>query len=395
MHQPPALPQLDHALLNEIVGRALGSNTAVVNTWQIEPIPHTVINHVSAGLFRVNGQADVDGRAMDWSLILKIMHLSPASRSGNWAASDDPAHYNYWKREFLAYQSGILQPEGRPLAVDLLVPRSPGFAEQAGQIVWLWLEQIEGLPASEWTLERYGLAARHLGQMQGAYLAERPLPDAPWLSRHWLRQRLDGMTSQIMAGFDAPGWQHPLLRQVFPADQIERVRQLWQQRHHLLAALDQLPQTLCHLDFWPPNLFARRSAQGREQTVAIDWSYVGIGAIGQDIGNLVPDSIWTRYVATKRLTELERLVCDGYIEGLHDSGYPIDPRQARLGYQLSAALGFGFLTHWLPQALTDETMRAWIIQRYGLPVEQLIEPRARLLRHVLDLADQARAALQR
>lgn len=366
---------------------------AVVSRWQVEPIAHPVINPVSAGLFRISGQADVDGQGSDWSLILKIMHLPSGDQRSEWVSSDDPAHYNYWKREFLAYQSDLLHPTGVLLTTDLATPRCLGTVEHAGQVVWLWLEQIEGLSAPEWPLERYGLAARHLGHMQGAYLTGQPLPALAWLSRHWLRQRLDTMAREIVASFDAPGWQHPLLQQVFPAREIERVRQLWQQRQLLLTALDQLPQTLCHLDFWPTNLFARRTAEGREQTVLIDWSYVGIGAIGQDIGNLVPDSIWTRYVATERLRELERLVCDGYVEGLHDAGCSVDPRLARLGYQLSAALGFSFFIHALARPLTDETIRDWIARRYGLPVEQVVTQRAELLRHVLDLADQARTAL--
>jgi hypothetical protein len=35
----------------------------------------------------------------------------------------------------------------------------------------------EGLP--DWPLERYGLAARHLGQFNGRYLTGTPLPQHP------------------------------------------------------------------------------------------------------------------------------------------------------------------------------------------------------------------------
>ena len=71
--------------------------------------------------------------------------------------------------------------------------------------------------------------------------------------------------------------------------------------------------TLCHQDLYPPNLFARRGAHGHDQTVLIDWSYVGLGSAGQDIGNLVPASVWMGYVPADALAALEQLVWDGYL----------------------------------------------------------------------------------
>ncbi|HZG67862.1 MAG TPA: hypothetical protein VEZ12_14040, partial [Herpetosiphonaceae bacterium] len=84
-----------------------------------------------------------------------------------------------WKREVLAYQSGILEDLGG----GLVVPRVYAVMERPGGMVWLWLEDIVEAYATPWPLERYGLAARHLGAWQGTYLAGRPLPDAPWLAR--------------------------------------------------------------------------------------------------------------------------------------------------------------------------------------------------------------------
>ena len=39
-----------------------------------------------------------------------------------------------------------------------------------------------------WSLSDYAHAARHLGRFNGAYLKERALPAADWLSRNWLRR---------------------------------------------------------------------------------------------------------------------------------------------------------------------------------------------------------------
>jgi hypothetical protein len=75
-----------------------------------------VINSVTGGLFRVSGEAEGAGRTIPWSLIVKVTHASPT-------APDAPEHWNYWKREALAYQSGI--PYGLASA-GMTAPRVSG-----------------------------------------------------------------------------------------------------------------------------------------------------------------------------------------------------------------------------------------------------------------------------
>ena len=66
----------------------------------------------------------------------------------------------------------------------------------------------------------------------------------------------------------------------------------------LLAALDKLPQTFCHLDAYRPNLFLRRDADGSNQTVAVDWAFTGIASVGEEIANLLAASlIWLEHDA--------------------------------------------------------------------------------------------------
>jgi aminoglycoside/choline kinase family phosphotransferase len=106
-------------------------------------------------------------------------------------------------------------------------------------------------------------------------------------------------------------WRHPRLPAALKPAMAEAVLRLWDERTLLLDSIEQLPQTLCHLDFWPPNLFARGRDDGQEQTVLLDWSHVGLGAYAEDIANLALDSGWMFWVDHSALAEFEQLVWTG------------------------------------------------------------------------------------
>lgn len=165
-----------------------------------------------------------------------------------------------------------------------LLAASP--ASSADASVALWLDAL-GEPVR--TIERYGLAARRVGRVQGTFA--RALPREPWLSRRWLRAYLD-------------------LR-------VEMTGPRSEEQEAALRTLEGGPQTLCHLDFYPGNLFG-----DGEETILIDWAYCGIGALGEDPGNFVPDALLDGFVPAAQAAELERAVWDGYRAGLADAGGP-------------------------------------------------------------------------
>src|SRR5919201_6300912 len=76
-------------------------------------------------------------------------------------------------------------------------------------------------------------------------------------------------------------WRHPLIRRAYPTPVAERLLRLHAGRGVLLDRLDRLPHTLCHLDAFRRNLFARVTDDGRQQTVAIDWASIGFAALGE------------------------------------------------------------------------------------------------------------------
>src|SRR5207244_3774720 len=81
-------------------------------------------------------------------------------------------------------------------------------------LVWLWLEDVADQVGPCWPVARFALAARHLGRLNGTYLAARPLPDYTWLQRTLLRWRVERNIA-FWAAFDAAR-DAPWLRRCWP-----------------------------------------------------------------------------------------------------------------------------------------------------------------------------------
>ena len=365
---------IDEIRLRHVVENSTGCPILGQLSWQVEPIDHLRINLMTTGLYRISGDGS---KYVLWSVILKIVALKPPDPDSPFNSSDDPAHWNYWKRESLAYQSSWLSQQGCSLAV----PRCLAVDDSHPNEIWMWLEDIPGTLASVWPLERYELAARHLGQYQGAYLMGRPLPQETWLVRDYLRARFTAPPPKALD--DHVRWSHPLVAQFFPQPFYQLLSRLWDAREAVLDRIANAPQTVCHMDIWPPNLIARNSANRGSETVLIDWSGVGIGAIGQDLGNLVPDSTTRFFVAGEDLPRLENLVLQGYIAGLRDAGWTGDPEIIHEIYNASAALTWGFFGCWTILAASDESRRLAMEKRFNLPFAEIIRRRAPAISHIL------------
>jgi hypothetical protein len=131
----------------------------------------------------------------------------------------------------------------------------------------------------------------------------------PWPGQGWLR-RLVEQEGQRSVTLLKEYQRHALVGQIYTREQIERIFRLWREHAAWLDALDRLPQTLCHNAVFRRNLFARQAADGQPETVAIDWAFVGTGAVGQDLDPLVTGTLefqkstlhtqrnWTRWYLT-------------------------------------------------------------------------------------------------
>lgn len=315
---------LDAATLTPIVRRLLQDATATVVTWTDEPLDG---GFSGSAVYRVHGQAQLADRPAAWPLILK--EISPAT------GGQAPTNFDYWQREALLYQSGLLVG----LPPDLIAPQCFAVVEMGHDALWLWLEDMGAATAEEWSLQQYGLAARHLGQFNGAYLVGRPLPQHPWLRATDVGDRLALAESGI---HELPQLRHhPLFAELLAGDRVERILHLWAERTRLLAGLARLPQTLCHRDAFRHNLIARRDPSGRVQTVALDWGMAGLGALGEELVPLFAATLSFVAVPLERIPELDALIFAGYVAGLRDAGWQGDERLVRFGFTASAALKAG------------------------------------------------------
>jgi hypothetical protein len=359
-----ALSAIDRTVLTPVVRRCLESPTLDVLDWTYRPLLGGTgdMGAGASGLYRFTGQARDQSHVLSWSLVLKIC----TARLG----SAEPSGWNYWPRECLAYESGLLEH----LPGGLAAPRCYGAA-LSPELFSLWLEDVTDELGPHWPLARYSAAARHLGQFNGAYLVELPLPSAPWLSAGWLRN-LVAQAAPVIARLQEP-LSDPLIRRALPADVVAGILRLWAEHKFFLDALDRLPQTLCHRDAFRRNLFARRTPNGQEQTVAIDWAFAGIDAVGTELAPLVIGSLAFDEVEMDQAEEFEQLAFEGYLEGLREAGWRGEVRQARFGYAATAPLIYavGYLYAF---DLGQEAVGDWTV---------------RFCRFLLKLADEARRLL--
>ncbi len=272
-------------------------------------------------------------RVGESSAVLKVIGHS-ASGHAHWLSGDEPDHWLYWQREALAYRSGMLDD----LPGGLRAPTCLHLADRNDGTIAMWLDDERGTPATEWTIDRYGVAARYLGHMQGVCIG-RTLPSYDWLSRGWLREYLNQRDDDLTLVGNRELWRHPLLAPWFPTPPIERLMAMRRDQLDFLDVLGALPRTLCHLDVHPGNLFADTD----DTTVAIDWAFMGIGAIGEDAGNLVPDSVLDFHIDPTRIQDLDAALTTGYRQGLVESGWTGPPSTARLGMTATIAAKYAWI----------------------------------------------------
>jgi hypothetical protein len=384
-------PKPDGATLLPVAREAAGRTGGTLGDWEVQPLGGSATH---PRVWRVSGTLLDERHPLPFSVVLK-------HRSG--APERDP--------EVQAYRSGLLDRlRDRPFG--LIAPRCFGISQPAERTIWLWLEDVAEPPGTRWSIERYGLAAYHLGRFNGAYPAgeargllrvlgqAQETPTAAWLGRGFLADWLGFVEEQRLGDAilgtrpeDRRAWEHPLVRRAYPPAVREGLTRIWTERHALLAALDRLPRTLAHGDAHRRNLLTRATPAG-ELTVGVDWDATGLAPLGEDPGHLVSSS-QIMEADPRQARELDEIIFRRYLEGLRASGWRIDEHTReliRFGYALHGPLNMGlFVGGALPAALSQPWLRHWLEELYGLPLEEAAQPLAALTHFTLELADEARA----
>lgn len=333
-----------------------------------ETLRHNPLNAVTAAVERLT---DVDGATLVHKR-LRPPDAVPGAEPGPWAASADPRHWNYWRREAEAYRDADLRESLRGTGLDL--PGATVVEDAAG--VTLWLEDVSGTPGTGFDLADHLALAESLGRWQ----ARGPRVTA-WGSRRFLREYSGSRPAPWELMDDDAAWQQPLIRDSWPDGLRDGWRRLLAHRPPLLDVMERLPRTRCHLDLWVSNEIRRPSGE----VVLLDWASAGDGALGEDLGNHVPDAVFDLFWPAGRLAELDVTCFEAYLSGLRQAGWRGDDRDVRLGV-VASCVKYAWLLPLLLGRASDREFRAYHEVTDG---PELYRQRGLALAHLVSWCDEA------
>jgi hypothetical protein len=358
----------------------LGSTGARLRSWELEQLPYLSVLPGRA-LARLAGSADLEtGETARWSAVVKV--ITPA-RDHEVSGVPDSGY-----REVLAYRSGLLAK----LPGRFRAPRVYTIDVAGDGRIWLWLEDLHDAYGRNWSFQQFATVAHDLGVFNGHYLVSTPPPVEPWLNQ-WLRyawadehaeiQRIPSYRADLERTLHLPDVQHHF------GPRVGRISQLLDDQSWFVHALSRLPETLCHHDAALANLFAVRAADGRLETVAVDWEKIGPGPIGAEIATLTFGTLRRCEFDGTRADELDSAVFDGYVNGLREAGWRGDVELVRLGYTAAISLRWTVLAGILRMLVHGaEPVRA--SRNVLVPAGEVLMQRVRLAEFLLDRAGEAR-----
>lgn len=332
--------------LSPIASQAAGQ-IGIVSHWNCERLLFTAGGGGGQGaseIYRFKGTLQTGEGDVPWSVILKVLSVSLGVLEYQARSILNP------RREYDFFASGISQQFPHRFRPAACYSYSIQFDADRQEEYWLWLEDLTTLKIPQWGLEQFAQAAQALGMLAGTFLSHQPLLRYDWMETALIRKYLavaEPKFHDLFAARDQPLIQ----RGGFTPQVVADLQEMWTRREEHFTLLERLPQTYCHGDANPTNLFLHSTAEGEVGVVAIDWATTGIGPIGQDLAQLFLTGInrfdqdYTR--------ALDTALSKSYLEGLCMSGWEGDARLARLGYTSAMIKNRASLVMWITPRLTE------------------------------------------
>jgi Phosphotransferase enzyme family len=368
------LRAIDLSVLTEVVRQDQRHPSFEITEWSIRRLSDKGFGSPD-GLWLFNGFGQTDGLTRPWSVAVKIRQHSNDETP--------PDARNYWKRELLVAQSGLLDRLSGPA-------RGPRFyrTDEHPDDVWLWMEHVQDERSSSWTLDDFIFAARQLGRWNGA-CAAKPLPTEPWLVKQPHRTSFGDPVNPELA------WQSPLHQKHITEAIRLRVERLWAERNLFYGILEGLPQCFVHFDCQRRNLLIHRGADGQDELVMIDWALCGVSAVGVELHALVGGSTTFFEWPSSALATLEAAAFTSYVQGLREAGWSEDVDAVRLAHVASLAIYRGAVLPYFMNWFCSPEGREFTLQQFGLAGEDLYMQLLPVLYYWLDCADEARELMKK
>ncbi len=370
--------------------RATATPDAELAEWHCERLIYQSAWATTAGVYRVQAGARINGALHQFRAILKVACAPPAPRDGTGIGhgSHVPASPDYWKRETELFRDGVLDGLGG----DFVAPACYLVEEPRPGVSHLWLEYVDETVGPDWPLERFLLAARHLGAFNARYLVGADVPSHVSFSQpDYLRPKLAETLAYRERLMADEVWDDPVVRALFPPDGRARCARLWADRMVSRDIIARLPRVFCHRDPFRSNLIARRLPDGSEQTVAVDWALAGPGHLGEDLWKFVSVTLLFMRAPCSAI-EFDEAMFSAYLAGVRDAGWQGDARMVRLGY---CAMPAAVVPPLVPLSFArDATFAARAARTVGRPVEEIRLAHRDIVRLTLDCADEARELAQ-
>lgn len=369
------LDTLDEGRLADILRTSRGSDSRV-REWRTTPI-----SNGTSGIpvYRVEGVGDDSKGMFRWSVIFKS--IRNISRGIEYDLSDP-----FWKREVLVYESGLLDD----LPGGLRGPRCLKIVEVSEREVGLWLEDVGDEWSEKWSLERYGLAAYHLGQFNGSFVVGRSVPTADWLGRNQWEETVDSARDSISTLDLHRADRH--VAQIYSADFVCQLLQLWAERSILIKrGYESCPLTFCHGDPTGRNLFAVDSPERGKETVAIDWTDACLSPIGEEAARFLGSSLhWFFRGRMSEAWQLSEAIFTGYIAGLRAVGWEDEIDRVRYTYHAAAGTIYGLMYTNILDIVWSGNLEEWAPRAYGCSASEVLEHRTRMAHFFMGMAKEAK-----